>query len=393
MAKKILIISPTPTHPSNAGNRIRILNMASFLLSAGHEVHFLFSRQEEADEKRMINFWGDRLYMVDYRKPVPSFFQRIIRGSREILKLDCRYYSNVDDYYNTLLDEAIQNINKDLEFDIVLAEYIFQSRVFLNFDSKVLKVIDTHDVMTDRHKLFLQKGKKPIWYSTPRQQERKGIQRADVVIAIQEKEKAYFSTLTRKPVINVGHFVQVSNPVSDVPRKILLFVGSNNPSNLYGITDFIKDDFPVIRDFFPEMELLIVGNICGHLPKVPEGVTLLGETEDLKMAYDRADIIINPLTIGTGLKIKMIEALGYSKVVLSTPLGAEGLEEGIGQSFLVYHNTAEILTHLKLLYNEKEFYSNICNSAADLALKWNDKNGSELTRIFQDNMLLPNQPS
>jgi hypothetical protein len=382
MGKKILIISPTPTHPANAGNRIRIFNMASFLISDGHEVHFLFSRQEKADEEAMKEFWRDCYYAVDYRKPPLRLKDRIIKRLRQSLNPHYQYYSDVDDHYNTLLDDAIQNIKKKLKFEIVLVEYIFQSRAFLNFDSTVLKVIDTHDVMTDRHKLFLREGKKPVWYSTPRQQERKGIRRADVVIAIQEKEKAHFSRMTRKPVINVGHFVQISRSISEEPRKKLLFVGSNNPSNFYGITDFIKDDFPAIREVFPDMELLIVGNICEHLKQIPEGVTLLGEADDLTMVYDKADIMINPLTIGTGLKIKMIEALGYSKVVLSTPVGAEGLEEGTGKSFLVYHHTEELLSHLKQIYSESGNYLGICYSAADLALEWNNKNGSELLRIF-----------
>lgn len=384
MKKKILIISPTPTHPVNAGNRIRIFNMASFLISNGHEVHFLFSRQEKADEDMMMDFWGDRFYAVDYRKPVRLLNERIFCKLCELLNSHCRYYSKVDDHYNTLLDDAIQNIKKKFKFEIVLVEYIFQSRAFLNFDNTVLKVIDTHDVMTDRHKLFLHEGKKPVWYSTPRQQERKGIRRADVVIAIQEKEKAHFSSMTRKPVINVGHIVQINRSISEEPRKKLLFVGSNNPSNLYGITDFIKGDFPAIREVFPAMELLIAGNICEHLKQIPEGVTLLGEVDDLSKVYDMADIVINPLTIGTGLKIKMNEALGYSKVVLSTPNGAEGLEEGTGKSFLVYYNTEELLSHLKQIYSDSKNYLKICCSAADLALEWNNKNGSELARIFSE---------
>jgi len=382
MARKILIISPTPTHPANAGNRIRILNMASFIIAAGHEVHFLFSRQDISDEIAMKLYWGDRLYLLDYKNSIVSKLKRIIRRIWSLLNPECKYYCEVDEYYNVLLDEKIQEIYSKTRFDIVIVEYIFLSKALLNFDHSVIKVIDTHDVMTDRHKLFLKEGKKPAWYSTPFRQEKIGILRADIVIAIQEKEKVHFSQMTQKPVINIGHFVQIRKANSVEPRNKILFVGSNNLSNLYGITDFINIDFPLIRKTFPALELLIAGNICSQLNQLPDGVSLLGELDDLSKAYDQADIVINPLTVGTGLKIKMIEALGYSKVVLSTPNGAEGLEEGTGESFLVYHNTEELLSHLKQIFCDSRKYLKICHNAANLASDWNNKNGSELSRII-----------
>jgi len=60
-----------------------------------------------------------------------------------------------------------------------------------------------------------------------------------------------------------------------------------------------------------------------------------GEMPNLKSIYDLSDIVINPLTIGTGLKIKSIEALGFSKALISTSVGADGLENGINSAFLL----------------------------------------------------------
>ena len=41
--------------------------------------------------------------------------------------------------------------------------------------------------------------------------------------------------------------------------------------------------------------------------------------------YHRADVVINPMTLATGLSIKLIEALGYSKPVVTTTLGGQGI--------------------------------------------------------------------
>lgn len=385
MTRKILIISPTPTHPTNAGNRVRILNMASYLISLGHEVHFLYSRQENADEEAMGKFWGDRFHPIDYRKPELTLNQKRKRALLQRINKHYLYYCTVDEHYNEFLDDEIKKLDTHFHFDAVLVEYIFLSRAFLNFGPDVLKVIDTHDVMTDRHKLFLREGKKPVWYSTPFGQEKKGIRRADVVIAIQEKEKAHFRRMTGKMVVNVGHIVKKGKSCSESPRKKLLFVGSDNPSNLYGIIDFIEKDFPEIRKAFPDLELLIAGNICNRLEKVPENIRLLGEVADLSEAYDQADLVINPLTIGTGLKIKMIEAMGLSKVVFSTPVGAEGLESSAGHGYILYHDTEELIGGLKAVFNIQLRYTTLCNKAADVAESWNRENGSWLKKVFSGN--------
>ncbi len=381
MSKKILIISPTPTHPQNAGNRIRIYNMVSFLISQGHEVFFLYSNQEDCDEDGMRHFWGDRYFQVKYKKPKPTEKQLYYKKIKTRLNKHYQYYTNVDDQYNLLLDQEIQKVAGKISFDIVMVEYIFLSKAFLNFDKKVLKVIDTHDVMTNRHKLFLREGKKPIWYSTTKCQERKGIKRADVIIAIQEHEKQHFSRLANRKIVNVGHVVKLEPPVSDIPRKKLLFVGSNNPSNLYGINDFLSDIFNSLREKYHDLELIIAGNICDKLDD-HKGVLKLGVVENLDEAYDMADIVINPLTIGTGLKIKMIEALGYSKAVLSTDVGAEGLEEGKNKSYLVTNTLDDYLKALNVLFTDQQKYNMICREAGKLADSWNQSNYKQLENIF-----------
>jgi hypothetical protein len=90
-----------------------------------------------------------------------------------------------------------------------------------------------------------------------------------VIIAIQEREKDHFQQLVpRKKVVNIGHIVHLKNSTGDAPRKKLLFVGSNNPSNYYGISDFIEKVFTILRESFPGIELIIAGNICDMLPDV-----------------------------------------------------------------------------------------------------------------------------
>ncbi|MCI0616683.1 hypothetical protein L0244_27200, partial [bacterium] len=64
MKKKILVISPIPTHPQNAGNRARVYSLLSNLRDMNHDVHFLHLKRELGDDKLMQEFWGDKFYSV-----------------------------------------------------------------------------------------------------------------------------------------------------------------------------------------------------------------------------------------------------------------------------------------------------------------------------------------
>ncbi|HNS17401.1 MAG TPA: glycosyltransferase family 4 protein [Bacteroidales bacterium] len=378
MRHKILIISPTPTHPTNAGNRARILVYSTFLTEEGHEVHFLYSDQEGGDLQAMQSFWGERFHYLPYQKPEPRPYPVWLTA----LNSNYRYYSRVDDHYNVSLDGEIRKLHKEHRFTAVIAEYIFNTRGLLNFGPEVLKLVDTHDRMTKRHKLWQQAGKQPVWYSTPRKEEKKGVDRADVVMAIQDREAAFYRKLTRKKVVTIGHLVSVIRPEKiDIPRKRLLFLGSNNPNNYYAITDFIQFYWPSLLEHFPGIELYVAGNICERVEDRP-GIIKMGEVNDISNIYRVADLVVNPITIGTGLKIKNIESIGFGKVLISSSVGAEGLESGAGNAFLVADDPERFRTHLQELFSIPGYHSEIAAGAIRFATAYNRRPCEELKRIF-----------
>ena len=103
---------------------------------------------------------------------------------------------------------------------------------------------------------------------------------------------------------------------------------------------------------------------------------------DIKSIYDLSDIVVNPLTIGTGLKIKSIEALGFSKALVSTSVGADGLEKGINTAFLVANSAEEFCNALNLIVFDADAYLNLCNNAAKFAETWNSDIKDELCNLL-----------
>ena len=157
--------------------------------------------------------------------------------------------------------------------------------------------------------------------------------RADLVFAIQEKEREVFSRMTRTPVVTLSHMT----PLNFLDGKLaipgrMLFVASDNSINVHGIQTFIREALPLIRAQVPSAYLCLAGSICKAVDE-HSGVIKLGRVDDLQSAYQHAQVIVNPVLFNTGLSIKNLEALGFGKPLVTATVGTEGMEAGIGTAF------------------------------------------------------------
>jgi len=71
----------------------------------------------------------------------------------------------------------------------------------------------------------------------------------------------------------------------------------------------------------------IVGDVIRSLTPA-SSVELTSFVESLAELYQQSHVVVNPARVGTGLKIKTVEALSYAKAVVATQVGGEGLEDG-----------------------------------------------------------------
>jgi succinoglycan biosynthesis protein ExoO len=79
---------------------------------------------------------------------------------------------------------------------------------------------------------------------------------------------------------------------------------------------------------------MVAGSVAAGFPTEIEGVQFLGTVPDLAPLYTQAGVVISPLTIGSGLKIKLIEALGQGKAIVATSATTEGCEDEVVQATL-----------------------------------------------------------
>jgi succinoglycan biosynthesis protein ExoO len=132
----------------------------------------------------------------------------------------------------------------------------------------------------------------------------------------------------------------------------VLFVGSNTAPNVVGLRWFVETVWPDIRAAMPDAVLRVAGSVAAAFPTAPDGVVFLGRVDDLAALYKEAGVVISPLLQGSGLKIKLIEALGQGKAIVATPKTVQGIEAAIGDILPVTDDAAAFADAvLKLLSN------------------------------------------
>lgn len=378
--RRLLVISPIPTHPQNEGCNQRVFAMLSAIRSLGHDVHFVYVDRHKGDVEAMRQFWGGNFHHIAYHDPEG-------RATKFLVKIKSRlripHDYDVDAWFDNSVKTEVLAAAAALRPDAVLVEYVYMSKALDWFDRGVLRIIDTHDAMTGRHAKLLASGHRPRWFSTTEEEEGRGLRRADVVVAIQELERAFFERISGRRVVTVGHLVNVNDaarPGGDSLR--ILFIGTNNPSNVDAAQFLLREIMPLVRERIPDAEVVLAGKVCEAVADM-SGCRKLGVVADLAEAYRETSVVVNPVRFGTGLKIKNIEALGYCRPLVTTGVGAEGMEDGIGSAFMVGDGAPALADAVVAIATESALDARLRAGARAYAEAWNRKHTLALAKLLE----------
>ncbi len=126
----------------------------------------------------------------------------------------------------------------------------------------------------------------------------------------------------------------------------ILFVGSMDyHANIDGVVDFGRRVWPLVRQEKPELVFTIVGRDPApevrRLAEIP-GIEVTGTVDDVRPYYQEALAAVIPLRVGGGSRLKILEAMAAGVAVVSTRLGAEGIEAQSGESILLTETNDEL---------------------------------------------------
>ena len=316
LLKNILFLSPTPSHPQTQGNRRRIYEVCQRFKQQGYAVHFVWLASEwrgviSYDALTAMRDAWDHVHVVPHSGP------------------DGGFGGTLDALWTKSLEDMVGWLRLNFEYEVVWAHYVLLSKVCEIFaDEETVAVVDTHDVLGDRDAIFKPFGRKSDFASLTREEEKRGLARADFAVACQPEDEEYFkreyglqNTLT---IGQIQHATAV--PERKGTGKTVGFIGSQNAVNVESLKQLVAE-LEAQREVLPkDFRLRLAGSMTrGADIHLPDFVEDCGYVDNLAEFYASVDLMVLPLEFGTGLKVKSVEAVSFGVPVLGTEHAFIGL--------------------------------------------------------------------
>ncbi len=234
-----------------------------------------------------------------------------------------------------------------------------------------------HDLLSARIQRFQEAGIPLDCPHLSADREMRWLSGAHTVLAAQESEAETIRYQVKSRVLVAPVTLRPrALPAEQMVAGRCLFIGSNIQPNRTGLAFLLREVWPLVRAAAPGATLAVAGTVCQTLPGFGTedglralGVQGLGLVDSLEGEYTRAAVCLVPLLIGSGIKIKLLEALAFGKAIVSTSVGVQGLEGWAGETVLVADPAPDFAEAITCLLTQDDLRRGRERSALQLAEK------------------------
>ncbi|MDP9001844.1 MAG: glycosyltransferase family 4 protein [Myxococcota bacterium] len=348
---RVLFVTPyLPTPPRFGGQRRMHGLMAE--LARRHEVSVLSFIDPTDDDSikstRATREYCRRVVTVPNRILDPGRLRKRLQQVSSLLT-----YRSYEHYMSRTraMQDALNGLLIDCAFDVVQIEFS-QMAVYDVAASRgrPVRCLDEHNIEYDVLKRTagadvgpLRRAYNAVNWRKLRAEELRAWRRFDgcaVTSVRDERLLTQDAPGVRTAVVPNGVDVDSFAPTTSAtiePNTVLFFGAINYYPNTDGILFFLRSAWPALKSLCPAARLRIVG------PKPPAVISewadprveVVGFVDDIRTEIARAATIIVPLRIGGGTRLKVLEAMALAKPVVSTKLGAEGIDAEHGRDILL----------------------------------------------------------
>lgn len=244
-----------------------------------------------------------------------------------------------DGWYEEGLGEQIRYLCAKHDIDVVFCSYVFHSKLLEFVPAYILRVIDTHDKMGDRYEMLRTHSQPLEFFSCTPAEEGAYLRRADIVIARRDEEARYFNSVTGQntaiviPHVEDPHFVEKT---FSTLRNVGM-VASANRINLAITRECLEAIDRQLQGRECPFTVHVAGQVKDMLAALPPReanvflkpwVRMHGFVPDIAKFYSDMDLIASPVTMGTGINVKTVQAMAFGMPLLTTGCGGKGIETG-----------------------------------------------------------------
>jgi len=342
-SRRILVVTPVVPHSRAWGFTNRILSLATEL-SGSHAVSLMcYMKPDDEQYLPVVQAMFEEVHVVPY--PVPP------AGSRRLLQ--ARSFLSGTPYQrlqlrSPQLQQAVDALFERRSFDVVQLETTHLGE--LRFPPGVAVVLDEHNIEYelfermahgDRH--LLRHSYYSLEASKLRRLERRHWASVDACLVTSDREAAIVREVTGPgvptQVVPNGVDLEFFQPQPDTlvePDRIVFTGLMSYRPNIDGVGYLVGDIAPLVRRLRPDAHVFAVGqNVADEVARLGgPSVTITGFVPDVRPYLASAAVVAVPLRMGSGTRLKVLEALAMGRPVVTTRLGAEGIDVRDGEHLL-----------------------------------------------------------
>jgi glycosyltransferase involved in cell wall biosynthesis len=383
----ILLTLRQPLVPADTGGKVRSLNILLRLAKRAsvHAISFADPVGEAAAIAEMKHLFDSYtpVSWCEAKKYSPSFYAGIAANQLGVWPYFLSKCNRPE------FVAAVQALENRRRFDLVFCDFLHTAAPLMNFRVRP-KVVFEHNVEYLLRKRKWEVEGNPIrkwvlrneWMKT-QAIEAEVCRTCDHVLAVSPDDKQTMAQefgVSHVSVLPTGVDTEYFEPsVSGSLPGRLVFVGSMDwDPNEDGIAWFLRNVYPRVRAAAPNTSLVVVGRspsarlraIASNYPDVE----LTGRVSDVRPYLSEAEVVIVPLRVGGGTRIKIPEAMAMAKAIVSTTIGAEGLPFRSGRELCIADRPEDFAEAVITLLHDRPLRNSIAAAARKVVVErhgWN----------------------
>ncbi len=367
---KILQLANKVPYPPKDGGSIAIMNLANEFSARGHEVTLLamLTPKHQLDLSSVPDMFSNKITFSTVRvDTTPAIIPMVVN------LLFSRKPYIAQRFISQAFEKKLTEIITSTDFDIIQLEglYLVPYIPAIRKLSNAKIAFRAHNIefkiwkrQRDQTKNLIKKAYIHILYSRLKRFEKSIINTYDLLVPITDRDNNIFSKLgNRKPVHIVPAGINIKAwhaKKTDPEYPSVFFIGSLDwIPNQEGLTWFLDHVWMPVKKKHPKWPFYVAGrNAPRWLEKklLQSKIDYLGEVNDANIFMESKALMVVPLFSGSGMRVKIIEGMAMNKTIVTTGMGAEGIDFK-GHNCIAIANSAEefIITMEKLLDNRSIF--------------------------------------
>jgi glycosyltransferase involved in cell wall biosynthesis len=410
--RKILILSPIFPFPLKSGGQVRIFNIIKHL-SDSFDISLLSpigSKKEEYVSEilqfcRTVETIPAKIHknpfdkMVSFLKPsqLPRTVRRFSKWLSGIPFQICRFY------HSEMVGKLERMITKD-KYDIVyavysqMAPYLTQAKVLDRNIKTILEDIDLSFV-TKYREYENKKGMARVLASFEYKRIKNYVTKTwpgyDKIIVMSDVDKEKLLTISGGMNISVvpngvdtEYFQSVGYRKSN-NNKLAFLGGSLHYPNVDALMYFCKEIYPQVCQDIGDISLTVIGEFTENsILKTNNSVRFTGYVDDIRPYLNDCTLLIVPIRIGGGTRLKILEAMSLGIPVVSTSIGCEGIDVEKDKNIIIADSSHDFAKSIKAVLNDESFRHSLSRNGRHLVKKkYNWENiASRLEKIYQNEL-------